>query len=68
MNKLILFFKSKAFKEGYTSVKNPYADAATDHNLKNGLGASPWWDTNYKPFIDWEQGSSAKSYEKFLKT
>ena len=55
--------KSKAYKQGFQSGKavengidNPYADEATMDNINNGMGASPWWDTRYKPFIDWEHG------------
>jgi hypothetical protein len=65
MNRIAFFFKSKAYKEGFragekdaqlTSISNPYSDDATWHNIEHGMGASPWWDTNYQPFIDWNLG------------
>lgn len=62
--------KSTAYREGWQAGKdrkwdmnNPYSDQATDDNLRRGMGASPWWDTNYKPFIDWQSGLiDAKNY------
>lgn len=59
------FFKSKAYKKGFKSgsnnesqLVNPYSDEATQDNWAHGMGTSPWWDTNYKPFIDWNLGWS----------
>jgi hypothetical protein len=68
MNKVILFFKSKAFKDGYNSggseLDNPYTEDATIQNLDTGMGASPHWDTNHKAFIDWRLGAGVKRYEQ----
>lgn len=57
------WFKSKEYKEGWQAGKegkdelsNPYKDEAMWHNIEHGMGASPWWDTNYKPFIEWDLG------------
>lgn len=57
------FFASKEYKEGFKagregedSISNPYSDEATRDNWSRGMGTSPWWDTEYKPFIDWECG------------
>lgn len=59
----MLLFKSKEYKEGWRAgrkgtdkLDNPYSCDASRHNLKHGMGASPWWETNYKPFIDWNMG------------
>lgn len=70
-------FKSKAFQEGWqagkngkTEIDNPYSDAATEDNLSRGMGASPWWDTAYKPFIDWRKGmidARRKEVDAYLK-
>jgi hypothetical protein len=69
VNKIILFFKSKAFKEGYnsgkSSLQNPYADVATQQNIREGMGASPWWDTNHKEFWDWDKGFRKRLIEKY---
>lgn len=57
------FLKPKEYKQGKRAgeegkgiMDNPYKDEATLHNIKNGMGASPWWITTYKPFIYWQQG------------
>lgn len=62
------FFKSKkfkAYKQGFKAgsanaheLDNPYKDEAIYDNIKRGMGLSPSWDTEYKPFIEWHQGWS----------
>ena len=56
-------FKSREYKEGWEAGKskkkeidNPYNQAATMDNRDRGMNGSPWWDTNYKPFLEWEKG------------
>ena len=74
---LFNLLRSKAYKEGWqaskngkTEIDNPYADAATIDNLSRDMGASPWWDTDYKPFIDWRYGmidARRKEVDNYLK-
>lgn len=60
---LVKFLSSSAYRKGWAAgadkkgeIANPYSQAATLDNLSRGLGASPWWETEYKPFIHWQQG------------
>lgn len=69
------FFKSREYKEGWQAGKeskdeldNPYSGEATAHNLQHGMGASPWWDTNYRPFIDWNLGRADARQHTFKKS
>lgn len=60
---ILNLFKFKAYKQGLQDGKqgkgiidNPYAQEATRDNLNRDMGGSPWWDTRYQPFIDWQLG------------
>ena len=70
MPRFMNIFKSKEYKEGWqagksggSEIDNTYSEAATSDNLKQSMGASPWWDTNYKPFTDWDQGRHDARYQ-----
>ena len=59
----MLLFKSKEYREGWRAGKegvsqldNPYTRDAAYHNLEYCKGKSPWWATDYRPFIDWNHG------------
>lgn len=41
--------------QGKSFMKNPYEGEASIDNLHRGIGASPWWDTEYWPFIEWQK-------------
>lgn len=62
----MLLFKSKEYGEGWRAGKegvgqldNPYTRDAAYYNVEYCKGKSPWWATDYKPFIDWNRGWDA---------
>lgn len=58
----------KAGEEGAGEFENPYFDNASEHNLENGMRASPWWATNYEPFLEWERGCLEARHSWWLKS
>lgn len=63
-NTIKQIFQSRAYKEGWEAGRtgtvwvgsNPYNGEASLDNVQRGMGGSPDWATEYKPFLDWQSG------------
>lgn len=70
---IIKFIFLPAYRMGWQDnrirgfVPNPYTDKAIEDNYARGLGGSPHWETEYRPFINWEQGRSDWNFDRWVK-
>ena len=67
--RLMLF---PAYRRGWNDARlkgfvcNPYSEQAIEDNYDRGLGGSPHWHTEYRPFINWENGRSDYVFDRWL--
>ena len=70
---IIKFIFSPAYRRGWNDARtkgficNPYEERAIADNHDRGLVSSPQWTTEYRPFINWEDGQSDWAIDQWVK-